>query len=540
MIRKLPAELIREIAAGEVINAPVDVVKELVENALDAGASRLEVILQEGGTESITVRDNGVGIAREDLALATEAHSTSKLESLTAINTLGFRGEGLFAIRNAALIQLSSRPAKQLGGATLLAEGEELSLLEHPAPTGSSVTVSKLFHRLPARRQTLEHPATETKKILTLLSRYLLHHPQLRLKLVIDQTEHWNYAGGNFQEAVKFFWGPVTANRLLKIESEQAAFRLSGLLSRPELCRPRRDRLLLAVNGRPVRWPEALLKALLQAYRELLVSGQYPVGVLNLNLAANEVLVNTAPDKSRIRFLNEAKVAAFLQEAVTSMLSQHPLAPALPGLQTAEGVAPAPRQNFPKMRYLGTFRDLYLLAEAAGQLWVIDQHAAHERIIYEELIKRCRSEAPIELSVPELLTLSPEEAAGYLERREELALIGLVLEPFGSDTWRLRSIPAFLAGHSELLLEVVKGSLGRNSAEEAWRMVLGRLACLPAIKAGHKLANTEAQTLINTLGQCETPWACPHGRPTALVLSELELARRFGRRGIRAVQNVRT
>lgn len=533
MIRKLPPELIREIAAGEVVTAPVDALKELIDNALDAGATRLELTLDGGGTEKIVVADNGKGMTREDLERATEQHSTSKLSSLTDIRTFGFRGEGLYALRHAAHLNLTSRTEDQLGGATLSVEGDDFELSEHPAPRGTTAEVTRLFARLPARRGALEHPSDELRKATNLLHRYLLHHPHLKMRLTADGEERWHYAGGSFQEAVKFTWGGVTANRLLELNTENETFTLTGLISRPELTRPRRDRLLLAVNGRSVVWEERWLKSIFSAYREMLRAGHYPVGVLNLELPPTSVLVNTSPDKSRVRFLDEEQVLTFLQEAVSSTLSDHPLAPTLPDFEPSEAVAPAPRHSFPALEHVGTYRDLYLLAEASQQLWVIDQHAAHERILYEELERRYRQELPVELDHAELVPLSQEEAESYLVRKEELGKIGLVLEPFGGDKWRVRTLPAFLTAHSHLVADVVRGMMGANSATEAWRKVLGRLACLPAVKAGHRLAHVQAQILLDELGRCETPWACPHGRPTALVLSEFELARRFGRGGVR-------
>jgi len=537
-IRKLPPEVVREIAAGEVVTAPVDVLRELLENALDAGATRLEVTLDEGGITRVAVRDNGAGIAEGDLPLAVEAHSTSKLETLTAVTTLGFRGEGLYAVRHAAKLRLTSRPNTQLGGVTLIAEGDAVNQEHHPAPPGTLAVVTDLFARLPARKSALETPAAEGKKAVALLSRYLLHHPRLHVSLMTDGEPRWTYAGGDFGEAAKFFWGAVTANRLLALKQGAGEYRLTGLLSRPELTRPRRDRLLLAVNGRPAEWDDALLKGVMHAYRELLPSGHFPVGVLNLALPPHDVLINTAPDKARVRFLKAGEVAAFVQDAVAETLGAHPLAPALPEFGVPQGVSAAPRHAFPPLRHLGTYLDLYLLAQAGGQLWVVDQHAAHERVLFEELARRYRQEPPVELPAPELLPLTPEEEAVYRERQEALAERGLVLEPFGGRRWRVRRVPAFLAGHPELISGTVTDALGRGSAEEAWRRVLGRLACLPAMKAGHALSRADAQTLLDALAGCETPWACPHGRPTALVLSELELARRFGRRGVRATAKV--
>jgi DNA mismatch repair protein MutL len=538
MIRKLSPELIREIAAGEVVNAPVDMLKEVLENALDASSTRLEIELNNGGKTFLRVTDNGGGISKEDLPLTVEAHATSKLERLESIHTLGFRGEGLYAIRQSARVTIMSRQANDLGGATLTAQGDDISINEHPAPTGTTVIITNLFDSLPARKRALASDITETQACLALLSRYVLHYPHLAVRLIVDDETKWHYAGGTFSDAAKFIWGAVTANRLLPLGFIQSDIGVQGLISRPELTRLKRDRLFLAVNGRPVQWNDELLKVFTKAYRELLPANHYPVGVFNLSISAESVLVNTAPDKSRVRFFDEKAVTTFLQQALEQTLSAQPLSLSLPELQTFEGVTPAPRNAFPMLKHLGVYRELYLLAEADGQLWVIDQHAAHERILYEELSRRFREEPSLELDHPELLSLSEEETQSYIERKEALQELGLVLEPFGGGRWRVRRVPAFLVGYPALMADVVKGTLGKASLEEAWRTVLGRLACLPAIRAGHKLSKADAQTLLNSLRQCETPWACPHGRPTALVLSELELARRFGRRGVRAVERV--
>lgn len=536
MIKQLSPDLIREIAAGEVIDAPVDVVKELLDNALDAGATRLDIELLEGGAKGIVLTDNGEGIAKDDLPLTVGQHHTSKLESLTSIKTLGFRGEGLFALQHAARVKLTSRPSHQLGGASIVAHADEFVFEEHPAPSGTRVEVTQLFDDLPARKHVLEPASEELRKITQLLSSYLLHHPYLKLRLVTDANERWQYAGGSFNEAVKFFWGPVTANRLLDVCFE-SVYKLSGLLSRPELTRPRRDRLLLAVNGRPIQWQDKWLKSILKAYGDLLPVGHYPVGVLNLHVPPEAVLVNTAPDKKTVRFLEEDAVLAFLEDAVSASLANHPLAPALPTLEPLESISSAPRHSFPALKHLGTYRDLYVLAQADDTLWVIDQHAAHERILFEELETRYQQEAPVELSHAELIPLSIDDIARFEARKDDLAKVGIKLEPFGGGQWRVRSVPAFLANHANLLAELVKEALQYGSFEVAWRRILGRLACLPAIKAGKPLSDLEVQGLLEQLRRCHTPWSCPHGRPTALVLSEFDLAKKFGRTNVRATKS---
>lgn len=550
MIRRLSPELIREIAAGEVISAPVDVVKEVFENALDAGASRLKLELLEGGIREIKLNDNGAGIPEAELPLAIEAHSTSKLENLAEVNairTLGFRGEGLYAIRYAAALEIASRPAKQLGGTILQAQGEEVRLQTgQPLPAGTRVTVSHLFDYLPARRASLEPASSEAKRIMQLLQRYLLHYPHISLEVWLDGTRKLLHSGdkksGNQEaqgqsllEVIKQLWGVVTANRLLPLDYQQGEYQLSGVLSRPELSRPRRDRLHLAINGRPVAWPEALLQQIQKSYAELLPSGHFPVGVLNLHLPAEAVLVNTSPDKSQVRLLQKERVLELFSEAIQQLFSQHPLSRSLPEFQQLDIIESSQGHDFPSLRYLGNYQQLYLLAEGDSKLWVIDQHAAHERIIFEELRRRYQQEAPIQLEQAEIIQLNQSEATALLERQAELAQHGLVVEAFGTESYAIRSVPALLIGYPQLVEDVLRSSLQKHSLAQAWRDVLARLACLPAIKAGHSLENSDAQGLLDVLAQCETPWSCPHGRPTALVMSELELSRRFGRRAPRAI-----
>lgn len=566
MIRLLPEEVLREIAAGEVVFSVADAVRELLENSLDAGATRIRVELWDGGLKRLLVRDNGEGIPKEELPLAVERHTTSKLERLDKIQTLGFRGEGLYALRQAGRLRLTSRPKEQLGAATVEAFLDEVRFYAHPGPPGTEAELKDLFLHLPARRLGLS-PKEEERKALFLLFRYLLHHPHLALGVHTDGEVRFAYPGGGFLEAAKAVWGPVVANRLLRVEHRQGPYALEGLLSRPELARPRRDRLFLAVNGRPVEWPEGLLRALLSVYRELLPKNSYPVGVLNLFVPPEEVLVHTAPEKARIRFLKDP--SPFVEEAVRKALSSLPLARSLPdrsfGLSPAVASQKERASGAFRLTYLGQFRETYLLAEGQGTLFIVDQHAAHERVIYEELLRRFRAEPPAELPVPLVVGLSPEEETRLKEGWEAVLALGFGLEAFGEGRvlleggrlYLVRQVPAFLlllspgplGGNErsfalfveEALKEVLRAygiPFGKQlgSPPEALKRVAARMACLPAIKAGHPLAQAPAQALLDALMACETPWVCPHGRPTALALSEEELVRRFGRRSVRMVK----
>jgi len=533
MIRRLPEELIRRLTAGEVIARPEDVVRELVENAIDAGASEISVEIQGGGFARVRVRDDGVGIPREELALALERHTTSKVTRLEEVRTLGFRGEALFALRTVARVRLTSRPKDQLGGATVVAEGERVEVFEHAAPAGTEVEVSRLFARMPKRKSALGPEAAEGRRALSRAERYLLHYPGLRFYLSLEGELRQSYPGGSFKDAVRAVWGNLAAERMVEVSHAEGEMRVEGVISRPELSRPRRDRLLLAVNGRPVAFSERLFKAVLEAYRELLAKGQVPMGVLNLTLPPEWVVPNADARKERVLLLEEERVAAFLERAVAEALAAHPLARPLP-LKEERPEVHLPREaREVGFRLLGSFRDLYLLVERGDELLLIDQHAAHERVIFEELVARFEAEPPAELESPEIVALSPEEERGYLEREAELLELGLLLEPFGPGRWRVRAVPAPFLLAGEQLLALVRELVVAERPREVARRILGRLACLPAVRAGHRLSRERAEELVRALFATRTPWVCPHGRPTMLALSEAELARRFGRRSPR-------
>jgi DNA mismatch repair protein MutL len=537
-IRLLPPELVREIAAGEVIARPADAVKELLENALDAHATRIEIELEAGGIVLLRVTDDGDGVPRDQLELAPQRFATSKLESLSSISSFGFRGEALWSIAVAAELSITSRPAIQLGGACLTAHfrgdgTDQVQVADVPCAAGTSVVARDLFADFPARKASLESAALEARRVGSLVSRYVLHHPGLAWRLVVDGEVRLQHAPGSHRDAMATVYGALASNRMLEVGVQDGAYSVRGVTSRPELARPRRDRLHIAVNGRPVELEDSIASTVQRAYSSLLPKGHSPVAALEIVAPPTALNVNTHPGKLRVAFLEPARVEAVLTEAIAGALREHPLVRAAPEPRVVTGPIRA-ASSFPPLEFIGAYRDAYLLAEGDGDLWLIDQHAAHERILYEELEAAFIMGQSLELPEAEFVTLSPAEIAMLEVRDPELRAMGLILEPFGGGLHRVRAVPAVIAGLplEEGVRQIVHDALG---LEEARRAVLSRLACHPAVKAGHRFAHADAQELLEALRECQIPWACPHGRPTALRLTERDLAHQFGRRSPRDV-----
>lgn len=533
-IQILPPDVARLIAAGEVVSRPLDVLRELLENALDAGATRIEIELEGGGLKKVSVRDNGSGIPADSVGLAASRHATSKLaptpEAVNQVATLGFRGEALWAAAQAGELHLVTRPASQLGATRLWAQGDRVEVSRTSAPAGTTVTVQHLFAAIPARLRTQAPAATEIREMTALLGRYVLHHPQVYWKLWVDGEVRLTHALSDARGAVASIYGALSANRVLPVMAEG----LSGVVSRPELTRSRRDRMHFAVNGRPILPPAELEKAVLEAYAELLPAGSAPLCVLNLVVAPEDQNPNVHPAKQVVALADLNGVAARVREGVAQALARQPLARPAPALHATAEPAEAHPAQFPKLQLIGVYQQLYLLAQGEGDLWVVDAHAAHERALYEQLRRDLSTAPPVELPVPELLHLTPEQAARLQERAPKLQGWGLGLEEFGAGLARLRTLPAALATLPvpRLHTEILEAALG--DGPDPCREVLGRLACLPALKAG-MLDTARAEAVLTALEHCEQPWSCPHGRPTVLRLSERDLAHSFGRRSGRDV-----
>lgn len=534
-IHVLPPQVARLIAAGEVVSRPLDVVRELIENALDAGATRLEVEIAGGGLKLVQVRDNGCGIPADSVGLAAVRHATSKLEpdvrAVDHVTTLGFRGEALWAAAQAGELHLVTRPAAQVGASEVLAHGDHVTVSRTSAPAGTTVQVRNLFATLPARLRTQASPGTEAREITALVGRYVLHHPERHWKLMVDGEARLTHAPADHRGAVASVYGPLSANRVLNVNGNG----VRGVVSRPELTRARRDRMHFSVNGRPIQPPPELEKAVIDGFAELLPAGVAPLCVLDLTVAPEDHNPNVHPAKQVVALADLSALAARVREAVAAALAEHPLARVAPALVAPpEPHAPANSQNFPELTLVGLYQGLYLLAQGEGDLWIVDAHAAHERALFERLGRALHTEPPLELPEPELLHLTPEQTARLHERGEELRAWGLTLEDFGAGLARLRTLPAALAALPvpRLHEQIVESALGDHP--DPRREVLGRLACAPALKAG-MLDHGRAKQVLAHLSACEQPWACPHGRPTVLRLSERDLAHAFGRRNIRDV-----
>lgn len=593
-IRILPPEVAARIAAGEVIERPASVVKELVENALDAGATRIEVEVEGGGADRIRVRDDGHGIPPEQVADAFERHATSKLRSehdLYAVRTLGFRGEALAAIAAAADVDLVTRPAAQTAGATLrLRRGRTERQGSAAAAPGTSVEVRDLFAALPARRRFLRTARSETQAVARVVADYALAYPEVAFRLTADGRSALASPGsGDPRDAVAAVHGAEVAAALLPAHAERAApvegeaeparCEVAGLVGPPSLHRASRAAIHVVANGRAVT-ARALLPAVELGYKGLLPGGRHPVALIRVTVPPDQVDVNVHPQKAEVRFRHERLVFATVQAAVRAALSAAPhLAPGAPelaasapprpgapawpgfGLPTdtpalprfepptgrevvagARGASQVERDAPPApgaggrafvLRPLGQVGGTYIVAESADGMVLVDQHAAHERVLYEEVRARIaageRPSQPLLQSV--LATLSAPQAALLAGGARDLEAVGWQVEPADGAAVIVRAVPAALAGRD--VARALVDYLDRLEAEERLSgpdRAAATLACRAAVMAGDRLDAAQQRALLEALARCDTPHTCPHGRPTMLHLSRAALERSFGRR----------
>ena len=572
-IRVLTPETAAKIAAGEVVERPSSVVKELVENALDAGASAIAVEVSGGGQELIRVTDDGCGLASEELELAFARHATSKLigDDLLSITTLGFRGEALPAIAAVAEVEIVSRPPGTESAAYVrLDGGAVVERGERGAPAGTSVSVSRLFARQPARRKFLRSPSTEANHIASVVSHYALAYPTVRVALTLDGRQALLTDGnGELRDAIAAVYGADVAAAMLLVRPGDGLVAVDGLAAAPQVSRAGRGYVSLFVNGRWIQ-SRRLAYAVEEAYRGLLMVGRYPIAVLHLRLPLEEVDVNVHPTKAEVRFRDESAVfgavqravrAALLETAPVAVATAAPTAPTAPfdlspqpsstplweharALErrhveagpaeplAATGVS-TPAETLPALRVIGQFGSTYVIAEGPDGMYLIDQHAAHERVLYERFCRQRLERAPEvqALLEPLALELSPPRRALLAEQEELLREHGFAVEPFGEEAYLLRALPASLAGSDprQAVGSFLDLMLEEGEGDRRDRVAMS-LACHGAIRAGKTLSQEEMRELVVQLEGSEAPNSCPHGRPTMIHMSAELLARQFGRR----------
>lgn len=608
-IHQLPPEVAAKIAAGEVVERPASVVKELLENALDAGAQTIRLELAGGGLDLIRVSDDGRGIAAADMPLALARHATSKisaLDDLERITTLGFRGEALASIAAVAQVTLLSRPATAASGRQLIAgDGVAGPIRAAGAPVGTSISVRGLFRAVPARLKFLKTRATETGHCLHLVEQYALAYPEVRFFVMSDGRQVLATAGdGRLASVLVAVYGVRVADAMLPLAVENAAERSAtgpasmvwGAISRPTCYKSTRQYLSFFVNRRWVQ-SRSLTYAVEEAYHSLLLAGRHPIAVVNIALDPALLDVNVHPAKTEVRFLRERQVYAAVQGAARAALLATIETPRLsPGAFAAPGwasehaptglAAPAdsaPRalqaadtssqarlwapgyeavgtahdadvgsaladggteelvggRKLPALRVLGQVSQSYIITEGPDGMYLVDQHAAHERILLERMITewRAREVASQLLLQPLTLELGPDECELIEVHLVPLAAIGFQIEPFGIGAMLLRAVPAVLASQPhpqplrELVLELAGAGDAAASHGETWEEhALANVACKAAIKAGQTLSPDEQRELIRQLEGAAAYQSCCHGRPTMVHLSLSALEREFDRR----------
>jgi DNA mismatch repair protein MutL len=572
-IRVLPDALASQIAAGEVVERPASVVKELIENALDAGATQIKIRVEGAGQRLIEVSDDGQGIPAEELALALHRHATSKInraEDLTNIHTLGFRGEALAAMASVARLTLISRPPDVDAAARVQADAGHAGSVEAlGAPQGTSVRVDDLFYNIPARRKFLKSELTERRQVNQLVARYALAYPRVRFSLEIEGKPLLTTSGqGDRREVLASLYDSSLARRMIEVDSTGGEIAVTGYISPMDLTRGNRSELTFFVNGRWVQ-DSALAAAVLQAYHGMLMVGRFPIAVLFLQLPLDMVDVNVHPTKAEVRFSNRDKVFSAVQRAIRrALMANSPLPtlePTQPGLSwhpmssssvtvpvdseiisegaaVVEDVEPAPQPRLPSsgvplLRLVGQVGSAYLVAEGPNGLYLVDQHAAHERVLFERFQKMRNKPSSQILLEPSTVELPSTQAALLDNQIALLKGLGFEIEPFGPNIYKVRAIPSLLLGSDpETALRAVVEDFEEDEKpleKEIQAKLVARICKRVAVKAGQMLSLEEQQALLRDLEACAAPRTCPHGRPTMIHLSIDLLEKQFGRRGAR-------
>ena len=588
-IQLLPDQVVNKIAAGEVVERPASVLKELVENALDAGSASIDVDAVSGGKKLLAVLDNGSGMNRDDALLSIERHATSKIrdvDDIEKINTLGFRGEALAAIASVSQFTLVTRPVDQLSGTEIVITGGKLQdVRDAGCPVGTMVKIRNLFFNVPARRKFLRTEQTELAHLRQTFLLFALSQPETAFKLTADGREVYRLAGpSSIEERIRELFGSELVAQLKPVDYTVQDVRVTGFAGLPRASRADRTEQYIFINKRAASSP-VINFAVSEAYHTLLPKGRYPVLFLYVDIDPLQVDVNVHPTKKEVRFRKPAEVRDAVIQAVRQALSTDQIS-AAPGpsvatvpspvatqeaLLTIENLPPTRTFAYPRLpmipeggkerrdgpvepskapstaeksvaapwswcRVLGQVGGLYVVMETEEGLVLMDPHAAHERLLYERFMaevlgNHVRSQG---LLTPETVEVMPREAELIRKQMDLLRNMGFGISEFGGDTFIMDALPSCLSDVSgAFLLTAVAQSLeqsGERGASERWREdMIAQAACKAAVKAHDKLTLEEIERLVVDLAKAEMPYTCPHGRPTVIFMSFSELHRKFGR-----------
>ncbi len=582
------------IAAGEVVERPASAVKELVENALDAGATRIRLQLEDGGRALIRIEDNGCGMSRNDAIMALQRHATSKIrtaDDLFALNTLGFRGEALPSIASVSHFSLFTRSEEEEAGIHLTVHSGEIeSINETAMPCGTVIMVEELFYNTPARMKFLKSTAAELGRSLDIVGQLAVAHPEVSFQVVHRGQDALSTPGnGDSLAPLAAVWGRDTARKLIPVEFDGSGVMVRGFIATPEITRPGRSHELFYVNGRPIK-NRVASHALEDAFRALTPESRYPVAAIFITVPAGDVDVNVHPTKTEVKFVRDGDVHHAVSQAVKSALLKYGIVPtvqaAVPdvafggaashsplplfsGGSTRHGsmdanswsqlgverletnVAIQPRADEPlslpeeprpfaellrEYQVLGQLQDTYIIAKTPRGLAVIDQHVAHERVLYERLtVSRNRNGIASQLlNPPVTITLERREALLLAEHTHSFKASGWEVEKFGGDSFVVRAIPASLSNKPyeqmlrDMVDELVNQSITRRLLVQQDHVLITN-ACKMAVKAGDPLTVGEMTELLQQLAETENPYLCPHGRPIVVTIGLNDLEKLFKR-----------
>lgn len=576
-IQRLTEDTIGKIAAGEVIERPSAVVKELIENAIDAGSTRIEITIVDGGTTEITVRDNGHGIQFGELPLTVERHATSKIQTaqdLDTLRTLGFRGEALASLAAVSRLQIRTLATGEQAGGMLESHLGRIISPEHIAwGGGTAISARDLFENVPARKKFLRQPSTESAWVTRMTGAYALAYPSIAFTLNVDGRRVLVTDGsGNRLNAAVAIWGAGPGASVVELTEQvelHEGYGIEGVISMPDVDRANRQHQHLFVQGRMIS-DRQLSHAFEQAYSTLLMVGRHPFGCLMITVPPDQIDVNVHPTKSEVRFGQDRVVYSMVLRAARNTLLEHTGVQPIPtvfrsplasqpyqsdtvqrtmNLASPDRIAtrtmpdddvdlpemvPATGRVIPVLRVLGQVANSFVIAEGPDGMYLVDQHAAHERIMFERLMAEFESRSPDRqmLLQPVTLQVEPELMEMFRQAAEEFAGFGFDIEEFGQDTLLIRAVPANLkikdpgGSVATVLDELVSGGRGTTRLES----LAISAACHVSIRAGQPLSLIEMRELVVQLEQCSSPRACGHGRPTMIRMSSEELERQFERR----------